>query len=182
MSDMAACLDDLNDIPPNNEQNEPTHGDIGETSNEPTQAQRNEFEELYASANEELYPGCNFMTPLDFMEKFTHLKVNGKLTDSSFNDLLEFPQEAFPTKLGYKLPPSYYEIKKTFKMIGFGYESIHACVNDCFLFRGEGNKDLECYLTTNLYKSHHTAKHMTWHATGKSTENGKMQHPVNGKA
>ncbi|GJR67853.1 gag-pol polyprotein [Tanacetum coccineum] len=97
MSDMAACLDDLSYITLNNEKNELTQGDISETSNEPTQAQRNEFEELYASANEEMYPGCNSMTPLDFMEKFTHLKVNGTWTDSSFNDLLEFPQEAFPT-------------------------------------------------------------------------------------
>ncbi|GJX25060.1 hypothetical protein Tco_0231356 [Tanacetum coccineum] len=57
MSDMTALLNDLSYIPPNNEHNEPTQGDIGETSNEPTQATRNEFEELYASANEELYPG-----------------------------------------------------------------------------------------------------------------------------
>nr|GEU90529.1 hypothetical protein [Tanacetum cinerariifolium] len=56
MSDKTTCLNDLSYIPPNNEQNEPTQGDIGETSNEPTQAIRNEFEELYASANEELYP------------------------------------------------------------------------------------------------------------------------------
>ncbi|GJU93360.1 zinc finger, PHD-type containing protein [Tanacetum coccineum] len=56
MSDMIALLNDLSYIPPNNEQNEPIQEDIGETSNEPTQAKRNEFEELYASANEELYP------------------------------------------------------------------------------------------------------------------------------
>ncbi|GJT88705.1 reverse transcriptase domain-containing protein [Tanacetum coccineum] len=36
---------------------DPTSRDIGETSNDPTQAKHNEFEELYASANEELYPG-----------------------------------------------------------------------------------------------------------------------------
>ncbi|GJU91117.1 hypothetical protein Tco_1303540 [Tanacetum coccineum] len=53
MSDMTALLNDLSYIPPNNEHNEPTQGYIGETSNEPTQATRNEFEELYASANEE---------------------------------------------------------------------------------------------------------------------------------
>ncbi|GJS75792.1 hypothetical protein Tco_0725673 [Tanacetum coccineum] len=47
MSDMTALLNDLSYIPPNNEHNEPTQGDIGETSNEPTQATRNEFEELY---------------------------------------------------------------------------------------------------------------------------------------
>ncbi|GKE44105.1 hypothetical protein Tco_1471389 [Tanacetum coccineum] len=59
MSDMIALLNDLSYIPPNNEQNEPIQEDIGETSNEPTQAKRNEFEELYASANEELYASAN---------------------------------------------------------------------------------------------------------------------------
>ncbi|GJX93403.1 hypothetical protein Tco_0347989 [Tanacetum coccineum] len=169
MSDITTCLNDLSYIPPNNEQNEPTQGDIDETSNKPNQAIRNELEELYASANEELYPG-------------------------------------------YKLPPSYYAIKKTFKTIGLGYESIHACVNDCFLFRGDNNKDLHfcpvCKTSRwkdsntpgkkvpkkvlryfpiiprlqRLYKSSHTAKEMTWHATGKCTEPGKMQHPVDGRA
>ncbi|GKG09588.1 retrovirus-related pol polyprotein from transposon 17.6, partial [Tanacetum coccineum] len=33
-----------------------------------------------------------------------------------------------------------------------------------------------------LYKSRHTAKDMIWHATGKCTEPGKMQHPVDGGA
>ncbi|GJV74281.1 retrotransposon gag domain, retroviral aspartyl protease [Tanacetum coccineum] len=212
MSDMTACLNDLSYIPLNNEQNEPTQGDIGETSNEPTQAKRNEFEELYASANEELYPGCDYVTRLDFMAKFTYFKVKGKLTDSIFNEMLEFFQNVFPTSKGFKLPPSYYAIKKTFKTIGLGYESIHACVNDCFLFRGDDNKDVHfcpvcntsrwkdsntpgkkvpkkvlCYFLIihrlqRLYKSSHTAKEMTWHATGKCTEPSKMQHPVDGRA
>nr|GEU41391.1 hypothetical protein [Tanacetum cinerariifolium] len=197
MSDMTACLNDLSYIPPNDEQNEPTQGDICETSNDPTQAKRNEFEELYASANEELYPGCDYVTRLDFMVKFTYFKVKGKLTDFIFNEKLEFFQNLFPTAKGYKLPPSYYAIKKTFKTIGLGYESIHACVNDCFLFRGDANKDMHFCLVCNtsrwkdsntpgkkvpkkvlryfqiipilqrLYKSSHTAKEMTWHATGK---------------
>ncbi|GJW66943.1 hypothetical protein Tco_0121367 [Tanacetum coccineum] len=81
MSDMTACLNDLSYIPLNNEQNEPTQGDIGETSNDPTQAKRNEFEELYASANEELYPGCDHVTRLDFMAKFTYFKVKGLAAD-----------------------------------------------------------------------------------------------------
>nr|GEV64854.1 hypothetical protein [Tanacetum cinerariifolium] len=157
-------------IPSNNEQNEPTQGDIGETSNEPTQAIRNEFKELYARANEELYPGV-------------------------------FPK-CIPTSKGYKLSPSFYAIKKTFIMIGLGYESIHACVNNCFLFRGEDNKDVHFCPVCNtsrwkdintqgekvpkkelryfliiprlqhLYKSSHTTKEMTWHATEKCTEPG----------
>ncbi|GJW99615.1 hypothetical protein Tco_0183529 [Tanacetum coccineum] len=202
MSDMTTCLNDLSYIPLNNEQNEPTQGDIGETSNEPPQAKRNEFEELYASANEELYPGCNYVTRLDFMSKFTYFKVNGKLTDSIFNKMLEFFQNVFPTNKGFKLPPSYYAIKKTFKMIELGYESIHACINDCFLFWCDDNKDVHFCLVCNtsrwkdsktpgkkvpkkvlryfsiiprlqrLYNSSHTAKEMTWHATGKCTKSG----------
>ncbi|GJX51247.1 hypothetical protein Tco_0278092, partial [Tanacetum coccineum] len=156
MSDMTACLNDLSYIPLNNEQNEPTQGDIGETSNEPTQAKRNEFEELYASANEELYPGCDYVTRLDFMAKFTYFKVKGKLTNSIFNEMLEFFQNVFPTSKGYKLPPSYYAIKKTFKKIGLRLQ--------------------------RLYKSSHTAKEMTWHATRNCTELGKMQHPIDGRA
>ncbi|GJR42937.1 hypothetical protein Tco_1311040 [Tanacetum coccineum] len=212
MIDMTACLNDLSYIPVNNEQNEPTQGDIGETSNDPTQSKRNEFEELYTSANEELYSGCNYVTRLDFMAKFTYFKVKGKLTDSIFNEMLEFFQNVFPTAKGYKLPLLYYAIKKTFKTIGLGYDSIHACVNNCFLFRGDANKDVHfcpvCKTSRwkdsntpgikvpkkvlryfsiiprlqRLYKSSHTAKEMTWHATVKCTEPGKMQHPVDGRA
>ncbi|GJS57489.1 hypothetical protein Tco_0652273 [Tanacetum coccineum] len=140
MSDMTALLNDLSYIPPNNEHNEPTQGDIGETSNEPTQATRNEFKELYASANEELYPGCDYVTRLDFMAKFTYFKVKGKLTDSIFNEMLEFFQNVFPISKGYKLPPSYYAIKKTFKTIGLGLrvDLIHACDTIAVYF-GEKN-------------------------------------------
>ncbi|GKB40689.1 gag-pol polyprotein [Tanacetum coccineum] len=80
MSDMTTLLNDLSYIPPNNEHNEQTQGDIGETSNEPTQATRNEFEELYASANEEL------------------------VADSIFNEMLEFFQNVFPISKDSKIP------------------------------------------------------------------------------
>nr|GFA45213.1 hypothetical protein [Tanacetum cinerariifolium] len=126
MSDMIALLNDLSYIPPNNDQNETTQGDIGETSNEPAQAKNNEFKELYASANEELYP--------------------------------KFFQHVFPTMKGYKFSPSYYAIKKTFKTIGLGYESIHAFVNDCFLYRGDNNKDVHFGLVckTSRWKDSNT--------------------------
>nr|GFA50232.1 hypothetical protein [Tanacetum cinerariifolium] len=78
MSDVIALLNDLSYIPSNNEKNKPTQGDIGETSNEPTQAKCNEFEELYSSANKELYLGCDYVTRLDFMAKFIYFKVKGK--------------------------------------------------------------------------------------------------------
>ncbi|GJY98964.1 hypothetical protein Tco_0516394 [Tanacetum coccineum] len=181
MSDMTALFNDLSYIPPNNKHNKPTQGDIGETSNEPTQATRNEFEELYVGANEELYPGCDYVTRLDFMAKFTYFKVKGKLTNSIFNEMLEFFQNVFPISKGYKLPPSYYAIKKTFKMIGLGYESIHACEHDCCLFRGDNNKDLDfCPVcNTSRWKDSNTPGKKV---PKKCTEPGKMQHPVDGGA
>nr|GEW12681.1 hypothetical protein [Tanacetum cinerariifolium] len=130
MSDMIALLNDLSYIPPNNEQNEPTQGDISETSNEPTQAKRNVFEELYSSANKE---GDNNKDV-----HFCPVCKTSRWKDSNIP--------------GKKVP----------------------------------KKEL-CYFPNiprlqRLYKSSHTAKEMTWHATGNCTEPGKMEHPLNGRA
>ncbi|GKC59640.1 hypothetical protein Tco_1087238 [Tanacetum coccineum] len=126
MSDMTALLNGLSYIPSNNEHNE--------TSNEPTQATRNDFKELYASANEELYPGCDYVTRLYFMEKFTYFKVKDSNTP------------------GKKVPK---KVLRYFLIIP---------------------------RLQRLYKSSYTAKEMIWHAIGKCTELGKMQHPVHGGA
>ncbi|GKD90585.1 RNA-directed DNA polymerase, eukaryota, partial [Tanacetum coccineum] len=85
--------------PSNNEHNE-ANQEILVDNNEPNQATRNEFEELYASANEELYPGCDYVTRLDFMAKFTYFKAKGRLTESIFNEMLEFFQNVFPIRKG----------------------------------------------------------------------------------
>ncbi|GKF97301.1 putative reverse transcriptase domain, aspartic peptidase domain protein, partial [Tanacetum coccineum] len=58
------------------------------------------------------------------------------------------------------------------------YTGLKKFVDDCKpLVDSAGNIRCPC-----LYKSSHTAKEMTWHATGKCTELGKMQHPVDGRA
>nr|GFC02835.1 hypothetical protein [Tanacetum cinerariifolium] len=122
-----ACLNELSYIPLNNEQNKPTQGDIGKTSNDPTQAKRNKFEELYASANEELYPDVHLCPVCN----------TSRWKDSNT------PRKKVPKK-----------VLRYFLIIP---------------------------RLQRLYKSSHTAKEMTWHATGKCTEPGKMQHPVDGK-
>ncbi|GJT50242.1 hypothetical protein Tco_0976399 [Tanacetum coccineum] len=153
MSDMTACLNDLSYIPLNNEQNEPTQGDIGWNNNDPPQAKRNEFEELYASANEELYPGCDYVTQLDFMAKFTYFKVKGDANkDVHFCPVCNTSRWKDSNTLGKKVPK---KVLRYFFIIP---------------------------RLQRLSKSSHTAKEMTWHATGKCTEPGKMQHPVDGRA
>ncbi|GJT90508.1 uncharacterized protein Tco_1079353 [Tanacetum coccineum] len=183
------------------------------TSNEPPKAAgpiKYDMEGLFEMENEELFPACTWMSSLDFLAKFAHLKVLHKLTDTSFDDTMKFLLKAFPT--GAKIPKTYYEAKKSMKKVGLGYESIDACINDCCFFWGKKNKDEQICPTCKasrwknkdttkkkvpnkvlryfpliprlkrLYGSLHTAKHMIWHATGKCTEDGKMGHPVDGKA
>nr|GFA38918.1 hypothetical protein [Tanacetum cinerariifolium] len=84
---------------------------------------------------------------------------------------------------GYRLPPSYYAIKKTFKMIGLGTSRWK---DNNKIGKKVPKKVLHYFLIIHrlqlLYKSSHTTKELTWHATGKCTESGKMQHPIDGRA
>ncbi|GJT49044.1 hypothetical protein Tco_0975201 [Tanacetum coccineum] len=200
----------LNDIRWEHEATQPTQT-MGPQTTEPARTTtgprfNNQFEELFARATDQLYPGCP-MTSLDFMSKLSHIKVLKKITDSGFNLILQLFQEAFPPSKGFKLPTSYNEMKKTYKTIGLGYESIHACINDCCLFWGPENKGLDYCPTcnesrwkdpkTNGAKGKKVANKIvryfpliprlqlmySFPDTAKlSKENGKMHHPVDGKA
>ena len=46
------------------------------------------------------------------------------------------------------LPSSEYEAKKIMSSLGMEYEKIHACPNDCKLYKGE-YKDMETCPTSN---------------------------------
>ena len=137
-----------------------------------------------------------------------HIKVISRWTDSSFDQLLEFLRVAFPKE--NKIPTSHYEAKKKLRKIGLGYQSIHACINDCALFWKENEsmqncpvckesrwvdkntkgkkvpKKVLCYfpLTAQLsrrYSSRFTAKDMISHNIGRSND-GKMYCLIDGKA
>lgn len=69
-----------------------------------------------------------------------HIKVINKWTDSSFDQLLELLRVSYPKE--NKIPISYYDAKKKMRKIGLGYQSIHACENDCCIFwKGNESKD-----------------------------------------
>nr|GEV45420.1 hypothetical protein [Tanacetum cinerariifolium] len=161
MSDMTVCLNDLSYIPLNNEQNEPTQRDIGETSNNPTQAKRNEFEELYASANEKLHPGCDNVTRLDFMAKVrVDTCLCKRLLFVSGDDNKDV--HLCPVCNTSRWNDSNIPGKKVPEKVLRYFLIIHRL--------------------QRLYKSSHTAKEITWHAAEKCTEPGKMQHPIDGRA
>ena len=75
------------------------------------------------------------------------MKTLGKWSNNSFNWLLKFLKDLLPE--GELLPSSHYEAKKLLKGLGLGVddlslccEKIHACSNDCVLFRKD-KKDLQ---------------------------------------
>ncbi|XP_060962267.1 uncharacterized protein LOC133032365 [Cannabis sativa] len=168
------------------------------------------YDDLFEEIEAELYPGCHWISSLNFLAKLLHLKVRGKIPISVFDELLKLLNLAFPK--GNKVPSTYYEAKKRLKKLGLGYESIHVCEHDCCLFYKEHATKDACpicgssrWITSTktngkkvprkvlryfpltprlkrLYGSRHTAKYMVWHHTGKSKDERLMRHPVDGLA
>ncbi|XP_071740516.1 uncharacterized protein [Rutidosis leptorrhynchoides] len=166
------------------------------------------LEDLIDSTQTELYPGSK-LSSLEFLAKLTHIKVLNKWTDTSFDQLLELLTQSHPPN--NTIPKSFYETKKWMRKISLGYQAIHACKNDCCLFYKEyqdlkncpicnesrwkderttgkkvPNKVLRYFPITprlkRLYSSRYTAKDLTWHATGRCNEEGKMRHLVDGRS
>ncbi|XP_059664327.1 uncharacterized protein LOC132310119 [Cornus florida] len=67
--------------------------------------------------------------------------------------MLKLLNEAMPK--GVELPKSHYEAKNMLRELGFGYEVIHACINDCILFLKEYENNEFCpRCGESRYKSH----------------------------
>ena len=60
------------------------------------------------------------------------MKSENNLTVKAFEDVLGLIKYALPE--GETLPKSYYDVKKLRKNLGFSYDNMHACLNDCVLF------------------------------------------------
>jgi hypothetical protein len=62
-------------------------------------------------------------------------KAETGVTDSSFEKLLVLMKKMLPRK--NELPASTYKAKKLVCPLGLDVQKIHACPNDCILYRGE---------------------------------------------
>ncbi|XP_070020461.1 uncharacterized protein [Nicotiana sylvestris] len=119
--------------------------------------------------------------------------------------ILDLLRDAFEDA---KLPPSFYEAKKTISKLGLDYIKIPACPNNCMLY-WEGDSELEAckhcgtskwnpnkkkkqvakvlrYFPLKprlqrLFMCGKTAEHMRWHASGNNA-GGLMRHPRDGEA
>ncbi|WJX39686.1 hypothetical protein P8452_27207 [Trifolium repens] len=93
------------------------------------------FERLVSDSEKPLYDGCTKFTRLSTVLKLYNLKIGNGWSDKSFTDLLTLLKDMLPEH--NVLPSRTYEAKRMLCSIGMSYEKIHACPNDCILFRNE---------------------------------------------
>ncbi|KAD6796350.1 hypothetical protein E3N88_07246 [Mikania micrantha] len=100
--------------------------------------------DLFDDAEKPLYPGCENFSKLNAVLKLFNLKSNYGWSDKSFTDLLVILHDMLPD--GNELPISTYQAKKLMCPMGLEVERIHACSNDCMLYRKEFEKEHKCVI------------------------------------
>ena len=135
-SEMAQCHDAVN------------YSDVGNTV-DMIHAMKDEFMEdpilfkkLLEDAEKPLYPGCAKFTKLSALVKLYNVKARYGWSDKSFSDLLQILGDMLP--VNNEMPLSMYEAKKTLNALGMEYEKIHACPNDCILYRNKFQDASSC--------------------------------------
>ena len=135
-SEMAQCHDTMN------------YSDVGNTV-EIIHAMKNEFMEdpisfkkLLEDAEKPLYLGCEKFTKLSALVKLYNVKARYGWSDKSFSDLLQILGDML--SVNNEMPLSMYEAKKTLNSFGMEYEKIHACPNDCILYRNKFQDASSC--------------------------------------
>ncbi|XP_074379270.1 uncharacterized protein LOC141720620 [Apium graveolens] len=88
-----------------------------------------------------LYPGCKKFSRLSFIIMLYSLKCIHGISESGFGDLLELIKDAFPEA---HIPLYFNTAKNVIKDLGLDYQRIHACPNNCMLFRAENEKEENC--------------------------------------
>jgi len=115
--------------------------DLGKESFQ--QAHASVYEGLQSDSKKPLYPGCkNSLTLLSAVLSLVNVKARYGWSDKSFTSLLEVVHHLLLEE--NTLPKSYYQAKKILCPMGMEYQKIHACPNDCILYRHEYEKMSKC--------------------------------------
>ncbi|XP_048493274.1 uncharacterized protein LOC125493794 [Beta vulgaris subsp. vulgaris] len=100
------------------------------------------FECMDEASRKPLYPGCTRYSKLTAVITLFNIKTKAGISYSAFTSLLQ----AFGDMLSddHELPKSNYYAKKLMCPFGLEYQRIHACPNDCVLYRNEYTDIDEC--------------------------------------
>ncbi|XP_073284694.1 uncharacterized protein [Primulina huaijiensis] len=133
-----------------------------------------QFHKLLEDAEKPLYPGCVKFTKLSALVKLYNLKAKYSWSDKSFTDLLGLFGQMLPDD--NELPLSLYDAKKSLCALGMDYVKIHACPNDCILYRRILPVALFAGCQGGSWQKV-TSKDLTWHAD-KRIRDGYLRHPA----
>nr|XP_011461128.1 PREDICTED: uncharacterized protein LOC105350549 [Fragaria vesca subsp. vesca] len=98
------------------------------------------YNRLLVKAQTPLYPRCN-VTVLGAIIEQIKTKVDSNWSNVSFNRNLVNIKKLIP--LGNNFPHNFDKVQSMLKDLGLGYENIDACKNNCVLFYGVINKNLD---------------------------------------
>ena len=93
------------------------------------------YEKIENDSKMPLYDGCIAFTRLLAVLALVNLKARFGWSDKSFTELLVLLKKLLPED--NTLPKSQYEAKKILCPVGMEYQKIHACPNDCILYRND---------------------------------------------
>ncbi|XP_006599934.1 uncharacterized protein [Glycine max] len=93
------------------------------------------YDNIEIDSKKPLYSGCTSFTKLSAVLALVNLKARFGWSDKSFSELLMLLKNILP--VDNVLPKNHYEAKKILCPVGMQYEKIHACSNDCILYRDE---------------------------------------------
>jgi hypothetical protein len=115
-----------------------------------TEKERLQFEQMLRDHNKLLYPTCeDGQKKLGSTLELLKWKAETGVTDSSFEKLLVLMKKMLPRE--NELPASTYAAKKLVCPLGLDVQKIHACPNDCILYRGKKYENMDkCPVCTAL--------------------------------
>ena len=114
-----------------------------------SQKEREKFNDMLDDHEKPLYPNCkNHLKKLGSTLGLLKWKAEVGLSDSGFSKLLTMMKDMLPEDNA--LPASTYEAKKIVCPLGLEVLKIHACINDCILYREEYENLDACPVCTAL--------------------------------
>lgn len=113
---------------------------------------------LREKASIPIYEGSH-ITVLDAMLDVLHLQVRHNMTNASVTDIMRVVSKSLPPHLQHCYPSNHADLKKVLKAVGFEYQTIHCCPQNCVLYWGQYEKATLCpKCGVNRYKEHTKGK------------------------
>ncbi|XP_076936718.1 uncharacterized protein LOC143603987 [Bidens hawaiensis] len=128
---------DLNDV---NDNLNDMYNDLGTNIGD---SEQEKLKHLFEDSEKPLYTGCLNFSKLSAVLKLFNAKTKYGWSDVSFTYLLEVVHEMLPED--NELPVSLYKAKKLMCPMGLKVKRIHACPNDCMLYRKKFKNDHKCF-------------------------------------